>query len=200
MNTRKTIVFDFDGVIVDSFYIAFEVSKMKYPTLTIESYQDKWNNNISQAVFTEPEADIEVDFQREYAIKMKELKLSSDKHKVLEKLAKRFDFHIISSTDTKTIEDFCQRNEVRHYFGDILGYDIEISKIKKFKILIEKHNLDSKEIVFITDTVGDIEEAKKACIGTIIAVADGYQSGDVLAEVSPTRVIDSIVDLEKVFS
>lgn len=195
---KKTILFDFDGVIADSFNIAFETAKMKRPTLTFESYKDKFKGNISEAVYTEPEIDIKFSYQEEYAGKMQGLKLSTSKKKVLDDLSERFDFHIISSTNTKTIQDFCEANDIHHYFKDILGQDIEKSKIKKFQALFEKYKLEPKELIFITDTVGDIEEAKKAGIGTIIAVADGYQDKATLDAAHPTYLVDSIANLEEV--
>ena len=195
---KKTILFDFDGVIVDSFEISFELSKMFHPTLTLESYNEKWKTNIHKAVFTEPKINVEIDFQHEYAKKMKNLTLSPIKKRVLQDLSERFDFHIISSTNTKTIKDFCEANEIHHYFGDILGADVAKGKVEKFMILIEKYNLDTKETIFVTDTVGDIEEAKEAGLETIIAVADGYQDKETLQNASPTYVIDSIANLEEV--
>lgn len=195
---KKTIIFDFDGVVADSFNIAFEVSKMKRPTLTLESYKDKWKTNIGKAVFTEPESEIEVNFHDEYAKKMQVLKLSPTKKKVLEDLSEKYIFHIISSTYTQTIKDFCETNNILQYFGDILGYDIETSKVKKFQTLFQKHNLDPKELIFITDTVGDIEEAREVGIGTIVAVADGYQDKKVLETAHPTYLINSIANLEEV--
>lgn len=195
---KKTILFDFDGVIADSFPVAFEVSKMNYPTLTLESYADKFKENISKAVYAEPKADIEVDFQHEYAKKIKVLGLDPAKKAVLERLSETYDFHIISSTNTETIKDYCELNGILNYFGDILGYDVEASKVKKFQMLFEKYRLDPKELIFVTDTTGDIEEAREAGIGTVIAVADGYQDQKILEASHPTHVIDSIKDLEKV--
>jgi phosphoglycolate phosphatase-like HAD superfamily hydrolase len=195
---KKTIIFDFDGVVADSFNIAFEVSKMKRPTLTLESYKDKWKTNIGKAVFTEPESDIKIDFHVEYAKKMKALKLSPIKKKALEDLSEKYNFHIISSTYTQTIKDFCETSDILQYFGDILGYDIEASKVIKFQTLLKRHNLDAKELIFITDTVGDIEEAREVGIRTIIAVGDGYQDKEVLEIAHPTYLIDSIANLKEV--
>ena len=194
---KKTIIFDFDGVIVDSFDISFAVAKMVHPTLTFDSYEDKWNTNIHKAVFNEPE-DTTIDFQKEYAGKMQTLKLSSSKRKVLEDLSLRFDFYIISSTNTQTIRDFCKVNCISQFFIDILGGDIEISKIKKFQLLFEKYKLNPKESIFVTDTVGDIKEAKKVDIGTIIAVTDGFQEKDILETANPDIIINSIVELSNV--
>lgn len=195
---KKTIIFDFDGVVADSLNIAYETSKMEYPTMTFESYKGKFKTNISKAVFAEPKSDIKINFQEEYAKKMKGLILSPIKKKVLENLSKRFNFHIISSTNTQTIKDFCEMNGILQYFGDILGYDVEASKVKKFQTLIEKHGLDPKELIFVTDTVGDVEEAREVGIGTIIAVSDGYQDRKVLETAHPTHLIDSIANLEEV--
>ena len=48
---EKIIIFDFDGVIVDSFAVAFETNKLARPTLTRERYRSKFNGNINDAQF-----------------------------------------------------------------------------------------------------------------------------------------------------
>lgn len=193
---KKTILFDFDGVIADSLPIAFETAKMNHPTLTIESYKDKFKGNISKAVYAEPKINPLFDFQGEFSKKMQTLVLSPAKKMVLQNLSERFNFHVISSTNSQTIKDFCEVNGILHYFGDILGVDVEPSKVKKFQMLFEKYNLDPKELIFVTDTIGDIKEAREVGIENIIAVADGYQDRELLESAHPTHLLDSIVDLE----
>ena len=50
---EKIIIFDFDGVIVDSFDIAFKVNKLSRPALTKKSYRAKFNGNIADAKYEE---------------------------------------------------------------------------------------------------------------------------------------------------
>ena len=200
---KKTLIFDFDGVVVDSLTIAFEVNRMTRPTLTLESYKDKFRNNDgiragSKAVWDEPTNGSVVDFQEEFAKKMTTLKLKPEKKAVLQKLGEKYNLHIISSTDTETIKAFLRSNGIDQLFGEVLGFDIEPSKTKKFQMLFKKYNLNPMELIFVTDTAGDIEEAREVGISTIVAVADGYQGREVLEAAEPAHTIDSIVDLEKV--
>ncbi len=197
---NKYYIFDFDGVIADSLPIAFEVAKMSRASLTLDGYKNKFKTNINSAKFTEPITQQGIDFQAEFAKRMMDLELTPAKKNVLQSLSEMFDFHIISSTDTKTIQLFCESNNIHQYFGDILGVDVEPSKVKKFQYLFSRYNLDPKELIFITDTIGDIKEAREVGIGKIIAVADGYQDRAVLETAQPTHVIDSLVDAEKILT
>lgn len=200
LRMKKVIFFDFDGVIADSFHIGFEVAKLTYPSLTLESYRDKWNTNISKAVFTETKSETPVDFQKEFATRLSSLELAPAKKKALHALSEHFDFHIISSTNTDTIGAFCAANGIDQYFGDILGYDVAASKVHKFASLLQKYQLDPTDIIFITDTAGDIDEARESKIGTIIAVADGYQNKEVLAQANPTYIADSLVEVPSILT
>ena len=44
---KNYVLFDFDGVIVDSFLHAFEVNKMIYPHLTEKEYRMRFEGNIN---------------------------------------------------------------------------------------------------------------------------------------------------------
>ncbi len=180
---------------VDSFHIAHEVNTLLRPTLTLESYKSKWNENISKAVFTEPKVEKEIDFQAEYAKRMEFLVIPEEKKAALKTLSEDFDFHVISSTNTSTIRAFLERNGVAPYFKDILGYDISTSKVEKFKMLIEKYSLVPEKMIFVTDTAGDIHEAKEVQIGTIIGVVDGYQDRINVEKAYPTVALDSLVEV-----
>lgn len=192
---KKTILFDFDGVIINTFDNAFAVSRMIYPTLTLEEYHEKWNGNINHATWPAEKAENPPDFQMEFGKLLKDIEIDPAKKQVLVELSEHFDFHIISSTDSQTLKTFCETNDIHHYFGDILGRDVHTSKVVKFQAIFKKYKLNPHECIFVTDTVGDIEEARASGVGTIIAVADGYQRRETLESAQPTCLIDSIVDL-----
>jgi phosphoglycolate phosphatase len=194
---KKTIIFDFDGVIADTLNIAFEIAKINYPSLTIDSYKDKWKVRFSEVIFTEPKVGPKISFDEEYAKKVKDLKIDPLKKEILQKLSKDFDFHIISGNNSKTIREFCISNNI-DYFIEIMGNDVDVSKVNKFNTLFKKYNLNPKDLIFITDTAGDIIEAKEVGIKTVIAITSGFQDEVVLREAEPTYLIDSILDLKKI--
>ncbi len=192
---KKVVIFDFDGVIVDSFDAALKVAQMQRPALTAQSYKEKFKGNIGKATYAEVLESPHIDFQTEYKKELLRLQIDEKKKKVLRLLSLEFDLHIISSTNSQSIKDFCEMQGVSECFADILGFDIEPSKVNKFRMIFDTYNLLPNDVAFVTDTVGDIEEARKANVGTIIAVTDGFHSREELERAHPTHVIDSMVDL-----
>ena len=56
---------------------------------------------------------------------------------------------------------------IRSFFDFIATAEVSKSKVKKFKIIEEKYKISKENIVFITDTLGDIREADIAEIPSI---------------------------------
>jgi len=48
MTKDKFILFDFDGVIADSFSAAFAVNKKVFPSITEQEYRDRFLGNINK--------------------------------------------------------------------------------------------------------------------------------------------------------
>lgn len=88
--------------------------------------------------------------------------ISDDIKKIIKNLSKKSRLFIVSSTINKTIEDYLLRHCILKCFTEILGYDIEKSKVKKFKMLFDKYSINPQNAIFISDTSGDIKEAKEA--------------------------------------
>ena len=193
---KKILVFDFDGPIVDSLIAAYTVAKKISPTLSLDGYKTRFLQNIFIATDAAPEPkDESISFDAEYAIHMKTLGLHPGKKEALALLAEQYDFHIISGAKSDIICEYLQRHQVDHFFLDILGGDVEKSKVKRFKMLCDKYAIAPKDIVFVTDTVGDLHEAFEVGIGTTIAVCDGFQAKELLEAQNPTFIVDSIMDI-----
>jgi phosphoglycolate phosphatase len=104
--------------------------------------------------------------------------------------------HIISSTKEESIKKFLKYNKL-NYFDEILGYDFHKSKVEKFKYLLNKYNLKSDEVVFVSDTLGDILEAAEVNIRTI-AVDYGFHDTDRLKKGNPLKIVSNLDELLKV--
>lgn len=194
--SRKILVFDFDGPIVDSLDAAYAVARKISPELSLENYKARFLQNIFVATDAAPELkDETISFDAEYAIHMKALDLHPGKKDALALLAEQYDFHIISGAKSDTICEYLKRHQVDHFFFDVLGGDVEKSKVKRFKMLCDKYSIKPEDIVFVTDTVGDLHEAFEVGIGTTIAVCDGFQAKELLEAQNPTFIVDSIMNI-----
>ncbi|WKZ23867.1 MAG: HAD hydrolase-like protein [Candidatus Dojkabacteria bacterium] len=85
-----------------------------------------------------------------------------------------------------------EKYNLRHYFGNILGVDVEKSKVIKLQSVQKLHH--NREMYFITDTLGDIREAEKVGIEAI-AVTWGYHDKAMLEQGNPRAVVNSIEEL-----
>ncbi len=186
--TRVCIFFDFDGVIADSLSIAFEINKISKPSLTLEKYQSFFNGNINETK-SEEEFGPKVNFFEEYGKRFEKLDIDEQKQLIIQKLSERFPLFIISSTTSDIIRTYLRKHQILSCFKEILGNEIHASKVKKFRLLFEKYHIDPKDVIFITDSTGDMIEAKEAGIETIVGILGGYQNEENLKRENPTIIV-----------
>ena len=74
-------------------------------------------------------------------------------------------------------------------FTEILGFDIETSKVKKFNMIFKKYNVAPNQAIFLTDTSGDINEAKEAKINFIVGILSDYQNEENLKKAGPNAIV-----------
>ncbi|MEI8130709.1 MAG: HAD hydrolase-like protein [bacterium] len=115
---------------------------------------------------------------------------------LVKKLVSNFHLAIISSSQTSTIKDIIAREGVADCFSDVLGYDVDSSKVVRIKMMLDQYGAKPNETVFITDTSGDIYDAHESGVPAI-AVTWGMQSRDTLADAKPLTIVDSVAILEQ---
>lgn len=192
----KAIIFDFDGVIQDTFKISYEVSKKFLgEALTEESFRDIFSGNIFQDIRLTREVSQKI--AELYNKELEFLKINEEIKKNLEKLAKQYPLFIISSNQEKTLNTYFQNNNCTHIFQRILGSETHQSKVVKFQHLFEKYQLKVEDCVFVTDTLGDILEGKEVGI-KVIAVDFGFHKRDRLEKGEPFKIVSSFEEIIKV--
>ena len=127
-----------------------------------------------------------------------------DSNQVLEKdiiesiksLSKKYNLAVVSSTSSSYIKSYLEERNILSNFSDILGSDFILSKLDRIKNLLKKYKILQKDAVFITDTLGDIIEAKKCDINSI-GVTWGFHERQTLEKGNPFAIIDDPRDLIK---
>ncbi|MFA6430582.1 MAG: HAD hydrolase-like protein [Candidatus Paceibacterota bacterium] len=191
---KPFILFDFDGVIADSFGPAFEVQKMACPHLTEEDYRRRFDGNINEwnknSEKHTDECIQNFDFFGEYIPRMKnQIMMVDGMGEVIRDFCDKYTLIIISSTITNPIKEFLQKNNLDYCFTEIMGNDFHKSKIEKIKIVFEKYKTIPEECVFVTDTLGDILEAKHVGVKTI-GVNWGFHKPETLMSGEPFELVD----------
>jgi len=193
---KKILIFDFDGVLVDSFHVAFGIHKLSKPTLTPERYRSLWTKNLSEVKYEEPVVR-EINFEEEYAKQFKNFDIDTEIKKSILKFSENFCLFVVSSTMSEVIKEYLKKHDLLKYFEEILGYDVDPSKTRKFNSIFKKYSANPASAIFVTDTSGDVKEAKQASIGTIIGILGGYQDEEYLKQSKPNFIVKNFSELEK---
>lgn len=192
----SAVLFDFDGVIVDSFRPAFEVNKMICPHITEDDYRKRFEGNVNdwEEPYHTKDCRTDIDFFAEYIPKMKEVQLFPGMEQVIQELSKLHTLIIISTTITSPIRELLDRFNLAQYFTEIMGNDIHAKKDEKIRMVFTKYGLTPEQCIFVTDTLGDMKEAAKMKVAAI-GVNWGFQPEETLAKGSPHRVVAAPKDL-----
>ncbi|NCA94310.1 MAG: hypothetical protein EOM84_03970 [Sphingobacteriia bacterium] len=198
----KAVIFDFDGVIHDTYEMAYQIDReASGGNLTREQHRDFFNGNIFERVIVDEEKEkIESEiFYRLQKEAFKYLKIDENIKNNLEKLAKNYVLFVISSNWEETLNDYFQNNNFTHIFKEILGAETHRSKVEKFKYLFEKYALVADDCIFVTDTLGDILEGNKVGVKTI-AVDFGFHKRDRLEKGKPFKIVSSFDEITEIIS
>lgn len=188
----KAIIFDFDGVIHDTFDLGYSTHKELDPNITKEEYKDIFMGNLYSHKKINPKNTAQ--FFEIAEKKYSGLKIEENIRKNLIKLRKRFKLFIITSTKESILKKYFHENNLKDLFTEILGFETHTLKTYKFDLILKKYNLIKEECIFVTDTLGDIIEANKVGIKTI-AVNFGFHNEETLKKGKPYKIISSFDDI-----
>ena len=190
----RNIIFDFDGVIADTFDINWALSKEHDENATLEDFIAHHDGN----VFEEPR--IAFDPERVHLFYSEYMKRLMPSHiaqasEPLKRLGEKYALYIISSNAELAITNVLERSGLLQLFTKIMGEKTHKSKVEKFKLLMSQYNITPENTVFVTDTLGDIREAHKVGIRTI-AETFGFHNRERLEQGEPFKIVDSWDEIE----
>jgi len=198
---KKIIFFDFDGVIADSFGIAFEIGKQKNTGIkSDDDFRNLFNGNINDWKkdfygSIEEIKKIDDEFFALIAPKMSEVNLFPDMEKVIKELAKSHGLVVVSSTRSDLVNDFMERNGILQYFDEFGGDKIvHTNKTERIKEVFNKYGVGPDNCVFITDTLGDMREAANCGVSSI-GVSWGYQKKENFFAAKPYAIVEKPTEL-----
>jgi len=200
----KTIIFDFDGVLADSFEMFYSlISQSMYLaglTISRTQYRNLFLGNIHEEFIkflkTEEKYKLFTDFRsnnydRHYA----RTKLFDEVVNFLQQIKESYFIAIASSGKRDAIVKLLQKNRIKHYFDLICATD-KMTKENMLMDIISKSGNNSRETIMVTDTVGDLIVAKKMGIKTV-AVTWGFHSAETLKSAKPDYIARNFKILHK---
>jgi phosphoglycolate phosphatase len=195
----KLILFDFDGVLIHTHIVCYEIHKELNPNLKYEFFQSLSHGNFPE-LYRKAENEKKIihnpNFRSIYMDRLSGLRMPEELKKIIIKLSEKYSLFIISSTASDRIRPFLEKELIVDKFKMILGSDAHTSKIKKIKKLLADYKLLPKDVIYITDTTGDIMEARECGVQSI-AVTWGLHDEDSLLQEKPFALVNTPKELEQ---
>lgn len=202
----RLLIFDFDGVLADSFDTFYPLMRdvMKHVglSLTPDQYRNFFVDNVHQSIKNF------INDENKYALAMEFRNSNYDRHcneeshkaklfpgavEFLKEIGKNYILTIASSGREDNIKNLLEKNCVKNLFGLILA-NTATSKAGMIKETLNKFQAIPKETIMLTDTVGDIDIAKKCGLKTI-AVTWGFHSAKILKSSKPNFIVNNFNEL-----
>lgn len=209
---KKLVIFDFDGTLFDSIedvIICFNKALTQYnlPALTRDEYIPCLGGDIDEIVslvLGENSKSLNIESFKETYLNMYN---SSEKENTVpfanikETLKKLQDKNILLAINSNRLT-YSLNEFVGKYFGDIDFVGVEghsypnPPKPDPYGVnkIIEKANVDIRDVVYVGDSSKDIETAKNAGIDCVL-VSWGYGNQNDYENPYPSRVIDEVGEL-----
>lgn len=196
----KLLMFDFDGVIVDTFFMQMRLfNSFQKDPLDEKTFRDLYRGNFYDAVPSGPDEKIREPnpFFLAYAKELEHVPTIEGMEKDLKKLREAgYRMIIISSTFDQAIKDFLVRTSLDTFFEKIYGVNMHKKKTVKIRKALQDLETQPQDALFITDTLGDIREAAQEHVRSI-AVTWGYHPVETLKEGNPIAIVNTPEELRE---
>ncbi len=179
----KQILFDFDGVIIDSMPIkteAFRKILQNFDPVSVDKLVDYHNLNgglsryvklhyFFQELLSTPVTEEEIYRYANQFSKIVKEELSNKSYLIsevvqfLKENQSNYSFHIVSGADETELKYLCEKLEIRQYFQSIHGSPTHKNELVK-QVLAENH-YEKSETILIGDSINDHEAAEVNEIG-----------------------------------
>lgn len=198
---KKILLFDFDGVIVNTFDMAFGLSQEMGQGLSKDEYRKCFEGNIYEKTQDAIGEEIDMIYDEvwfaKYTSKMLEIAPVSGMLDAIIELEKEYTLIVISSSITSPIKQYLEKHNIGSHFDKVFGADVHRSKTEKIKMVFDQYNAKPEDCIFITDTLGDMREAREAGVDSI-GVTWGFHEKERLEKGNPVKIVDTVDHLVEV--
>lgn len=202
----KTLIFDFDGTIADSFELVLDIA---YELTGVPRLSEQEVARLRRLPLLKAAREMKIPLSRAPNLLLKGAQMMQERiHEVHpfsgvpEVLRALHDagYHmlVISSNSEQNVRTFLRANNLESYFDGVYGNASILSKAGALRKVIRRNRLDQKNTYYIGDEVRDIVAATKAGIEPV-AVGWGYQAPEALAEHHPYVLISEPAELLRIF-
>lgn len=203
----KLLLFDVDGVIVDSFdqiypSVARFIEKKGGPKISEDDFRKMMEGNSLESIAALIGKELDLDHVSnldvdEFVAAYDQTEVYEGMPELLRKLAVENTLVIVTSSFIDPVIKKFEEAGIYELFAGFMGPRVDPNKDDKIKIALKEFDFKPQKAVFISDTSGDILEAQKTGVKTI-AVTWGYHSRQTLEKVEPDQIVNTPQELLKI--
>lgn len=206
----KTILWDYNGTLIDDIDICLEVEKFMlrergmFSEYTRDDYRElfcfpvkDYYIKLGYTFENETYEEISVEFNHLYDMGFSQCRLVEGAlEKLQESVSKGYRNVILSACEQRKLLLQTDSLGIAPYFEERLGIDNDLagSKIEMAKEWMKRSGTDPKECMFIGDTIHDMETASAIGVENYILAACGHQSLNVLKKATD-RVVSELKEV-----
>jgi phosphoglycolate phosphatase len=202
----KTLIFDFDGTLADSFELVMDIA---YELTNIPRQDEKEVARLRQLPLLKAVRELKIPLRLAPRLlvvgRQKMLERIHEVHpfpgipEVLKELHDNgYHLLVISSNSEHNVRSFLRTNELESFFDGVYGSASIFNKSSSLKKVMKKNTLDAADCFYIGDEVRDVTAAARVGMEPV-AVTWGYQAREALAKYHPYALLDQPTDLLQVF-
>ncbi len=203
---KKILVFDFDGVLFDTMTLVNQSTMELFPSLTEEMARELLVGNLYEELekiahlrvqHTEEE---KLRWREEYSKKKAEAPMFAGAKAMLEELHTAGYILVLNTTaSNQNCLPLLEKAQITGLFDFLATKDVSKSKIEKFKLIEERYGISSNEMLFVTDSLGDLRESDIAGVPTIAVLWGVHDRGYFTREEHPNLIgiVESFDELVK---
>lgn len=204
---RKTLIFDFDGTIADSFELVIDIV---YELTGIPRQNEQEIARLRKLPLLKAARDMKIPLSRVPGLLLKGRQMMHERIQEVHPFPgvpetlhtlQEAGYHmlVMSSNSEQNVRTFLRANDLELYFDGVYGGASVFSKTGALRKVMRRNRLDSANCYYIGDEVRDIIAATKARIEPV-AVTWGYQAPEALIEHHPYAIAKKPADLLMIFS
>jgi phosphoglycolate phosphatase len=202
----KTLIFDFDGTIADSFELVLDIA---HDLMGLERFSQDEIDRLRGMPIAKIIRELHIPMRRLPRLVIKGRQRMHERiHEVHpfpgmpEVLHALHDdgFHllVISSNSERNVRTFLRANNLESYFDGVYGGVAVFNKSNALRKVLRRNQLQPADCFYIGDEVRDVVAATKSGVEPV-AVAWGYQTAQALTDCHPFALAKEPVDLLRIF-